>query len=69
MDFIEVMTDDGVLLINIYEIVYMSESGGYTQIKLKGSPITLTVATSIEDIKEQLNIGYDDGYGISWTAN
>lgn len=69
MDFIEVMTDDGLLLINIYEIVYMSESAGYTQIKLKGSPITLTVSTSIEDIKEQLNGPYDDGYGISFTSN
>ena len=69
MDFIEVETDQGLLLINIYEIVYISQCGDYTQIKLKGSPITLTVENSIEDIKEQLNQGYDDGYGISFTTN
>lgn len=69
MDFIEVDTENGKLLINLYEIVYISESGDYTQIKLKGSPITLTVETSIEEIKEQLNQGYDDGYGISFTHN
>jgi hypothetical protein len=69
MDFIEVETEDGRLLINIYEIVYMSELGGITQIKLKGSPITLTVATTLDEIKEQLNGGYNDGYGISFTSN
>jgi len=69
MDFIEVQTENGSLLINVYEIVYISEIGDYTQIKLKGSPITLTVENSIEDIKEQLNQGYDDGYGISFTSN
>jgi hypothetical protein len=69
MDFVEVETEDGRLLINIYEIVYMSELGGITQIKLKGSPITLTVATTLDEIIEQLNGGYDDGYGISFTSN
>ena len=69
MDFIEVETEDGTLLINIWEIVYISEFGGNCQIKMKGSPITLTVSTSIESIKEQLNGPYDDPYGISYGIN
>ena len=68
MDFIEVETEDGRLLISIYEIVYMSESGGTTQIKLKGSPITLTVATTLDKIIDQLN-GYNDEFGISFGSN
>lgn len=69
MDFIEVETEDGRLLISVYEIVYMSESGGTTQIKLKGSPITLTVGTTLEEIIEQLNGGYNDEFGISFGSN
>ena len=69
MDFIEVETEDGRLLISVYEIVYMSELGGITQIKLKGSPITLTVSTTIDDIIEQLNSGYNDEGGILFKAN